>query len=102
LAPRKFANSSSAAVNEYKIVPAERTPDNPLGIYTRTPNRKKHLTDGEPADKRLAAEAARGARFRELYVRLGLRAALHADGTMEITIGATNTKRVMRWDKSSC
>jgi hypothetical protein len=57
--------------------------------------------DGELADKRFAAEAARGARFREFYVRLGLRAAVHADRTKEITMGATSTKGVMHRDKSS-
>lgn len=82
-------------------MPAERTPDNPQGVYTLTPDRIRHLTDGELADKRLAAEAARGARFRELYARLGLRAAVRADGTVKITVGATNTKGVMRWDESS-
>jgi len=43
----------------------------------------------------VAAEAERGARFRELYAMLGLRAAVHGDGTLEITVGAANTKGVM-------
>jgi hypothetical protein len=41
-----------------------------------------------------AREETQGARFRELYAMLGLRAAVHADGTLEITVGATNTKGV--------
>jgi hypothetical protein len=51
--------------------------------------------------RRRAAEAARGARFRELYAMLGLRAAIHADGTLEIAVGATNTKGVMPCEESS-
>ena len=56
---------------------------------------------GSPAPVWLAAEAARGARFRELYAMLGLRAAIHADGTLEITVGATGeaTKGVMPCDE---
>ena len=51
--------------------------------------------------RRRAAEAARGARFWELYAMLGLRTAVHADGTLEITVGATNTKGVMPCEESS-
>ena len=72
----------------------------PLGVYTLIPDRIRHLTDEELGAKHLAAEAARGARFRELYARLGLRAAVHADGAVEITVAATNTKGVMPWDES--
>ena len=46
------------------------------------------------------AEAARGPRFRKLYAMLGLRAAVHANGTLEMTVGATNTKGVMPCDGS--
>src|SRR5215218_2071353 len=66
---------------------AERTAENPLGIYTLTPERIRLLSEEEIAARRRAAEAARGARFRELYAMLGLRAAIHADGTLEITVG---------------
>jgi len=45
-------------------------------------------------------EAERGARSRELYAMLGLRAAVHAGGTLEITVEATNTKGVMPCDGS--
>ncbi len=82
-------------------MPEPRTPDNPLGVYTLTSGRIRHLSEEELADKHLAAEAARGARFRELYARLGLRAAVHLDGTVKITVAATNTKGVMPWDESS-
>ena len=88
-------------VREYETVPAERTGDNPSDIYTVASERIRHLSDEELGAKRLAAEAARGARFRELYARLGLRAAVYTDGTLEITVGATNTKGVMPWNESS-
>ena len=86
-------------IREYETVGAERTQENPLGIYTLTPDRIRSLSEEEVAGRRRAAEAARGARFRELYAMLGLRAAIHADGTLEITVGATNTKGVMPCDE---
>jgi hypothetical protein len=46
----------------------------------------RHKTEGEQETERREAEAARGAKLRELYTRLGLRAAAHADGTLEITV----------------
>jgi hypothetical protein len=87
-------------IREYETVGAERTPENPLGIYTLTPERIRCLPEEEVAARRRTAEAARGARFWELYAMLGLRAAVHADGTLEITVGATNTKGVMPCDGS--
>jgi hypothetical protein len=88
-------------IREYETVGAERTPENPLGIYTLTPDRIRSLSEEEVASRRRAAEVARGARFRELYAMLGLRAAVHTDGTLEITVGATGeaTKGVMPCDK---
>ena len=88
-------------IREYETIGAERIPDNPLGLYTLTPDRIRVLSEEEVASRRRAAEAARGARFRELYAMLGLRAAVHADGTLEITVGATNTKGVMPCEESS-
>jgi len=88
---------------EYETIGAERTPENPLGIYTYTPERIRFLSEEEVAARRRAAGAARGARFRELYAMLGLRAAVHADGTLDIAVGATSeaTKGVMPCDVSS-
>jgi hypothetical protein len=74
-------------IREYETIGAERTPENPLGIYTLTPERIRHLSEEEVA--------ARSARFRELYAMLGLRAAIHADSTLEIAVGAANTKGIM-------
>ncbi len=80
-------------------MPEPRTEDNPLGVYTLIPDRITHITDEELKAKRLDAEAARGASFRELYARLGLRATVHRDGTLEITVGTTNTNGVMLWNE---
>jgi hypothetical protein len=92
-----------AVIREYETIGAERTPENPLGIYTLTPERIRLLPEEEIAKRRRAAEVARGARFRELYAMLGLRAAIHADGTLEVTVGATSeaTKGVMPCDGPS-
>jgi hypothetical protein len=88
-------------IREYETVGAEPTPENPLGLYTLTPDRIRLLSEEEVAARGQAAEAARGARFRELYAMLGLRAAVHADGTLEITVGAAGeaTKGVMPCDE---
>ena len=88
-------------IREYETVGAERTPENPLGLYALTPDKIRPLPEVEVAGRRRDAEAARGARFRELYAMLGLRAAIYADGTLEITVGATGeaTKGVMPCDE---
>ena len=80
-------------------MPEERTEENPLGLYALSPDRIRNRTEQELGAKRLDAEAARGARFRGLYARLGLRAAVHTDGTLEITVGSTNTNGVMSWNE---
>jgi hypothetical protein len=56
------------------------------------PERIRLLSEEEVAARRQVAAAGR---FRELYAMLGLRTAVHADGTREIAVGATNTKGVM-------
>jgi hypothetical protein len=87
-------------IREYETIGAERTPENPLGIYTLAPDRIRFLSEEEVAARGQAAEAARGARFRELYAMLGLRAAVHADGTLDIIVGAAGeaAKGVMPCD----
>ena len=84
-------------IREYETMGAERTPENPLGIYTLTPERIRLLSEEVVAARRRTAEAAR---FGELYAMLGLRAAVHADSTLDIAVGATNTKGVMPCDRS--
>ncbi len=87
-------------IREYETIGAERTPESPLGLYTLTPDRIRVLSEEEVARRK--CEAARGARCRELYAMLGLRAAAHADGTLHIAVGATGeaTKGVMPCDGS--
>ncbi len=50
---------------------------------------------------RLCTGLLEGREFRELYAMLGLRAEVHADGELDITVGASNTKGVMPCDRSS-
>jgi hypothetical protein len=87
-------------VREYETIGAEHGEGGSLPIYTLTPERIRHLPEEEVARRKREAEAARGARFRELYTMLGLRAAIHADGTLEIAVDTTNTKGVMPCDGS--
>lgn len=94
-------------------VAEEGTPDDPLGGYRPTPARIQHLSDEELAGKRLAAQAARAARFRVVYHMLGFRAEAHADGTLDIAVTSAgaydggggapspDTKGVMPCDESS-
>ena len=86
-------------VRDYETVPNPRTDENPSGLYTLTPERIRHLPEEEVSAKRLAAEAARGARFRELYALLDLRVAVHENGDLDVTVGTTNTKEVMPWNE---
>jgi hypothetical protein len=89
-------------VRDYETMPEPRTPENPLGIYTLSPERIRPLSEEEVAGREREAEAARGARFRELYAMLGLSVAVSADGTLDITVGATDTKGVIpQWGSSS-
>jgi hypothetical protein len=86
-------------VREYETVPNPRTGENPSGLYTLTPERIRHLPEEGVIAKRLAVEAARGARFRELYALLELRVAVQANGDLDVTVGTTNTKEVMPWNE---
>jgi len=70
-------------VREYETMGAER--GDSLPIYTLAPDRII-WPEEEVARREREAEAERGARFRELYAMLGLRAAVHAGGTLEITV----------------
>jgi hypothetical protein len=87
-------------IRNYETVPPERDEIGGLALYTLTPERIRFLSEEEVARRERKAEAARGARFRELYAMLGLRAEVHADGTLDIMVGATNTKGVMPWNES--
>src|SRR5919199_3042714 len=77
----------------------EVTPASISGSAMSLPNEPGFRLGREGTPKRAPVrKLARGARFRELYAMLGLRAAAHADGTLEITVGVTSeaTKGVSR------
>ena len=71
-------------VREYETVPAERTDGNPLGVYTLTPERIRHLQEEELGQKRRAAADEEAARYRAMYDALGFRVTSHPDGTLEV------------------
>ena len=73
------------AVHGYETVPEPRTEDNPLGVFTLTPERIRRLPEEEVRRRERAAEDERAARYRRMYEDLGLRAVAHPDGTLEIT-----------------
>jgi hypothetical protein len=91
--------SRMPVIRNYETVPPERDEVGGLALYTLTPERIRFLSEEEVARRERKAEAARGARFRELYTMLGLRAEVRADGTLDIIVGATNTKGVMPCDE---
>ena len=70
-------------VRDYETVPAERTADNPLGIYTLTSDRIRHLPEEEVERKEREAEDKRSARYRAIYEDLELRVVARPDGTLE-------------------
>jgi DNA invertase Pin-like site-specific DNA recombinase len=87
------------ALDDWGDAPTRDNGENPSGLYTLTPERIRHLPEEEVGAKRLAAEAARDARFRELYALLDLRVAVHTNGDLDVTVGTTNTKEVMPWNE---
>ena len=70
-------------VRNYESIGAERTPENPPGIYKLTPDAILYLSDKEVQRREREAEATRAARYRAMYENLGLRAVAHPDGTLE-------------------
>jgi hypothetical protein len=94
-------------VREYETVPEKRTEDNPLGAYSLTPESIRHLPEEELAEKRLDAEDARCARFREIYAMIGLQVSVYPSGALDISLGTRSSgsslgsKGVMPWDESS-
>ncbi|MDP9477975.1 MAG: recombinase family protein [Actinomycetota bacterium] len=74
-------------VREHETVPEERTPSNPLGIYTLTPERVRFLDEEELERRRNEERAERSARFRRLYDALNLRVVGHKDRSLEVSWG---------------
>jgi site-specific DNA recombinase len=74
-------------VRKYEVAGGERTPENPLGVYTLTSENISFLTDEERERREKEAERERSARFRELYELLDLRVVCHKDRSLEVTWG---------------
>ncbi len=85
--PEFLGADSERWLREYETIPEARTEDNPLGLYTLTPERIRHK-DGEQleAERRAALEERRD-RFREIYSALGLTVVCHRDRSLEIRWG---------------
>lgn len=71
-------------IREYETVGAEKTSDNPLGVYTLTPERVLQRTREELEKLRREAEEERGRKFRAVYEDLGMVTTLDKDGTLEV------------------
>ena len=69
-------------VRDHATIPAERTPDNPRGIYRLAPERIRCKSAEEIEEERLAAENERSARLRFVYEAIGLAVTAHKDGTL--------------------
>jgi hypothetical protein len=78
--------SRERIVREYETVGAERTDDNPLGLYKLTSESIRYLTEEELDAKTRDAEE-RAARFRELYAMLDLQVVCHKDRSLEVRWG---------------
>ena len=70
-------------VRDHETVPAERTADNPLGIYTLTSDRIRRFPEEEIKRKERGAEDERSARYRATYEQLGLQVVARPDGILE-------------------
>ena len=70
-------------MRDYETVPEERTEANPLGLYTLTSERIRHLPKEEVERRRCRVEDERAARYRVVYDDLALRVVAHPDGTLE-------------------
>ena len=79
-----LVEGTGTPTREYETVPAERTEDNPLGVYRLTPERIRHKDEEELETERREAQEARSQRFREVYSALGLTAVVHRDRSVEL------------------
>jgi hypothetical protein len=70
-------------VREYETIPEEKTEANPLGIYTLTAQRIRHLSEEEVERRGRRAEDEPAARYRAMYDDLGLSVVAYPDGTLE-------------------
>jgi hypothetical protein len=61
----------------------ERTEENPLGLYTVTPDSVRVPSEREVEERKRVAEDKCAARYRSMYEDLGLRVVAYPDSTME-------------------
>lgn len=94
--------SQMPVLREYGLAGHEAEQALEDGPALLTPESVQHKSELGLETEHREAEAARGARFRELYTRLGLRASAYADGTLKITVAnaQTGTEGVMSGEES--
>lgn len=85
--PELVRGAGLGEVREYETIPEDRNADNPLGVYTLTPERVRDRTPGELDELRREQQGERAERLRALYEVLGLSVVAHKDGTLEIAWG---------------
>jgi hypothetical protein len=71
------------AVRGYVTEGPGRTEENPLGLYTVTPDSVRFLSEQEVEKREREADDRCAARYRAMYEDLGLRVVAYPDGTME-------------------
>ncbi len=69
-------------IRDYETVPAERTLDNPLGLYRPTAEHFRLLSQEEQEAERLVANNRRSEKLRRAYEAIGLTVTAHKDGTL--------------------
>jgi len=74
---------SRRVVRDHETSAPERTPDNPIGLYTLAPDRIRYLAKEEVERREREAEDERTARYRAIYEDPGLRVVAHPGGTLE-------------------
>lgn len=93
--PELVRGAGLAEPRDYETVPEERTSDNPLGVYTLTPERVRDRTPGELDELRREQQRERAERLRALYEVLGLSVVAHKDGTLEISWGEHGRRKLV-------
>ncbi|HET7271557.1 MAG TPA: recombinase family protein [Rubrobacter sp.] len=74
---------SRPVVRDYETIGPERTEEDPLGIYTLTPDRIRRLSEEGVARREREVEDERAAKYRAMYEDPGLRVVAHPDDTLE-------------------
>lgn len=80
-----LVEGTGTPIRKYETVPAERTPENPLGVYTLAPERIREHTPEETQYLWEQWERERAERYGAAYEMLALRVVAHHDGSLEVT-----------------